>query len=223
VTGFVSAAREDGTLRNTAVAALVVAVAFRVAFGEPWAFAAAAASAAALASLASDYADHRRVAAATRHLVFGSLLAVIGGVWLATSVADPPVLAVVGLVAGLWLVLDGWTARRYNLADATEPPGSGVEDEFDAGFVENMQTFHDLGAVGRAIDDGARTPPEIAARLDRPEHEVREELDRLERADVVEQADAEYRLTGPDWRVRSWPGRAARRLVRPVALLAGSR
>jgi hypothetical protein len=220
VTGFVAAAREDGTLRNTAVAALAVALAFRVAFGESWMAAAAVATAGAVASLASDYADHRGVPAATRSLALGGALVPVAGGWLAAALPAVPPLAAVGLAAGAWLVLDGWTARRYGLADATEPPGDGFEDEFDGGFAANVRAFHDLGAVGRAVDDGARTPAEIAAKLDRPEADIREELDRLERADVVEQTDGEYHLTGPDWRVRSWPCRLVRRAGRPLVLLA---
>jgi hypothetical protein len=223
VTGFVSAARENGVLRETVLTAVLVAVAFRFVLGESWATTTVLVGGVSVASLVTEYADYRGVTAAARHLAFGGLLVLVGGGWLAASLADPPALAVTGLVAGAWLVLDGWTARRYGLPAASEPPGDEFADEFDRGFVENVRAFHDLGAVGRAIDDGSRTPPEIAARLDRPEREVREELDRLQRADVVERVDGEYRLTGPDWRVRSWPGRAARRLVRPVALLAGSR
>lgn len=241
MTRFLAAASRDGTLRRTAVAAAVLAVAFRFAFGASWPTTVAVVVAASGAMLATDYADHRGTPTAVRHLAFGVAFVAVGGCWWALAGVDsaPPPLAVVALVAGPWFLLDGWTARRVGHPDAREPPGGDTADELadlaDGGFASELRAFRSLGEVGRAIDRGATTPEAIAAELDRPVVSVEDDLDALETAGVVDAVDDEttdgdsapqrrYRRSDDEWSatdsVASWPRRALARLLRPLRLLA---
>lgn len=194
MTGFLAAARRDGTLRRTAVAAAVLAAVFRFLWQEPWAVTLGLVAAGTGASLAVDYADHRGTPTAVRHLVLGgALVAVTGGWWALEGVASaPPPLAAVGLAAGSWFALDGWTARRTGHPDARAPPGGGddeLADLADGGLASEFRAFRGLGEVGRAIDGGATTPAAIAAELDRPVAAVEDDLDALDAAGVVETVD----------------------------------
>lgn len=238
MTSYVAAARRDGTLRQTLVAAALLAVVFRFAFGESWTYTAVVVGMATAAGLASDYADHRGTPTAARHLGLGAFLVVVAGGWLVADAGSPPPLGVVGLAAGAWLVLDGWAARRAGHPDARESPGGDAGDHFEGdGFVSEFRAFRDLGEVGRAIDRGATTPEAIAAELDRPVEDVEADLADLEAADVVERVDGgggeegtrgdgdgeeTYRPTDRQWSagsVASWPRRIAARLARPFRLL----
>jgi len=233
VTGYLAAARRDGSLRQTLVAAALLAVLFRFGFGESWTYTAVVVAAASAAGLVTDYADHRGTPTATRHLWLGVVVGGLAGGWVALDPAVPP-LAVVGLSAAAWLLLDGWTARRSDHPDAFEAPGGDLSGRFeDEGVLSNVRTFRDIGDVGRAIDRGADTPAAIATELDRPVDEVEADLADLEAAGVVERVDPDasggenetesgaerYRQTNRDWSVASWPRRAAGRLVRPFRLL----
>jgi hypothetical protein len=249
VTGFLAAARRDGTLRRTAVAAALLAAVFRFLWKEPWTVTVSLVAAGTFASLATDYADHRGTPTAVRHLGFGGALVAVTGGWWALAGADsaPPSLAAVGFVAGAWLLLDGWTARRAGHPDAGEPPAGDTTDELselaEGGIAAEFRSFRNLGAVGRAIDDGATTPEAIAAELDRTVASVEDDLDVLETAGAVEPvsdddpAPAEqrkdsddaggqrrYRLTDREWSapasVVSWPRRLLARLLRPARLVA---
>ncbi|SEV97181.1 hypothetical protein [Halobacterium jilantaiense] len=240
MTGFLAAAYRDGTLRRTAVAAVVLAVVFRFAFGESWPMTVAVVVAASGTTLATDYADHRGTPTAVRHLAFGAAFVAVGGWWwaLAGVGSAPPPLAVVAFVAGPWFLLDGWTARRAGHPDASESPGDDTADELaglaDGGFASELRAFRSLGEVGRAIDDGATTPEAIAAELDRPVASVEDDLDALETAGVVDAVGDEptdpdnahkrrYRRSDGEWSatdsVVSWPRRALSRLLRPLRLL----
>lgn len=191
MTSYVTVARRDGTLRRTLGAAVVLAVLFRFALGESWTYTAVVVGAASAAGLVSDYVDYRGTPAAVRHLSFGAVLVAVAGGWLVLDTGLAP-LAVVGLTAGLWLVLDGWTARRTGHPDATESPGEELDDRFeDEGFVSNVRTFRELGEVGRAIDRGAHTPADVAAELDRSVESVERDLDDLEAAGAVERIEPE--------------------------------
>jgi len=234
------------------VAAVVLAVVFRFLWTEPWTVTLGLVAAGTGASLATDYADHRGTLTAVRHLVSGgALAAVAGGWWALEGVASaPPPLAAVGLAAGSWFLLDGWTARRAGHPDAREPPGGEgdapdeLSDLADGGLASEFRAFRGLGEVGRAINRGATTPAAIAAELDRPAASVGDDLDALEAAGVVETVDGggdgedgrdvdasedsrserRYRLTDRAWSpaesVASWPRRLLARLVRPLRLLA---
>ena len=224
MTSYAAAARRDGTLRQTLVAAALLTVLFRVGFGESWTYTAVVVVAASAAALGIDYADHRGTPTATRHLGLGAILVAVAG-WLVVDAGSPPPLGVVGLTAGLWLVLDGWTARRAGHPDASESP---VEEPTDfsenGGFVSEFRAFREMGAVGRAIDRGATTPAAIAAELDRSPEDVEADLAELQRADVAERVengdgDERYQLTDREWSVASWPKRIAGRATRPFRLL----
>lgn len=234
MTSYLAAARRDGTIRQTLGVAALLAVLFRFGLGESWRFTAVVVAAASAAGLLTDYADHRGTSTATRHLGFGATLAATGGGWLAVAAGTPP-LAVVGLTAGAWLVLDGWTAKRANHADSMQAPNADTSERFEnEGALATFRTFRDMGEVGRAIDRGAHTPAAIAAELDRPVGAVRADLADLESAGVVERVEPEssggeneieggaerYRQTDREWSVAAWPRRAAARLTRPFRLLA---
>jgi len=241
VTRFLAAAYRDGTLRRTAVAAAVLAVAFRFAFGASWPTTVAVVVAASGATLATDYADHHGTPTAVRHLAFGVAFVAVGGCWWALAGVDsaPPPLAVVALVAGPWFLLDGWTARRVGHPDAREPPGGDVAAELatrsDGGALSEFRAFQRLGEVGRAVGDTPATPAEIATDLDKSVASVEDDLATLETAGVVDAVDDKtaegdsaperrYRRSDDEWSatdsVASWPRRALARLLRPIRLLA---
>ena len=234
MSSFVAAARRDGTFRRTAVAAVVLAAVLRFALGESWPYAVVVAAAASAAGLASDYADHRQTPTAVRHLWLGAALVAVAGGWVVVAESLPPV-AAVGLTAGSWLGLDGWTARRADHPDASQPPGGDADDRFDDGLRSTFRTFREMGAVGRAIDRGAETPAAIAAELDRSVDAVEADLADLEAAGVVERVEPtrdgaaegddgaeRYRQTDREWSVASVPRRLAARAARPFRLLVSA-
>lgn len=233
MTSYVAAARRDGTLRQTLVAAAVLAILFRFALGESWTYTVVVVAMVSAAALASDYADHRGASTAARHCWLGAFLVVVAGGWLVVDTGTPPPLGVVGLAAGAWLVLDGWTARRAGHSDASEPPGGDDPVDFGDGdgVVSEFQAFREMGEVGRAVDRGATTPGAIATELGRPVEDVKADLAELQRAEVVERVDNEddgaeqYRLTDRQWSVgtvASWPRRFVARAARPFRLLVAS-
>jgi hypothetical protein len=106
----------------------------------------------------------------------GALLAVGATVWLAlepggSAVPEDLLFPVLGVLGGLWLVLDA----RVDFREGRRFEGVENADDLDAG--EAMVVMQHARLIGNELEAGPRTVPELAAACDLTESRVREAIE----------------------------------------------
>ncbi len=163
--------------------------------------------------------DRYDLSAGTNGVVFGSLLAIGGG--LVVLQYDIPVAGAGLAVAGGWFVLDGLTRMRYGTKRSRHPYVDGVE--------ASDEVFHRmlvLNRVYRTLQEGAeiKTPATVAERCTITTERAEGALEYLASRGRIEPVGDGYRAVPSRW------GRLTplvkgvvwlpRRLFRPVRRLA---
>lgn len=106
----------------------------------------------------------------------GALLAVGATVWLAlelggSAVPEDLLFPVLGVLAGIWLVLDA----RVDFREGRRFEGVENADDLDAG--EAMVVMQHARLIGNELEAGPRTVPELAKACDLTESRVREAIE----------------------------------------------
>ncbi|WP_435320619.1 hypothetical protein [Haloarchaeobius sp. TZWSO28] len=152
----------------------------------------------------------------------GTLAVLFGLVWFGLELrevgtGDPLFVPVLAAVTGLWVLLD---TRRDFVEGRRDGPSREDVDADDVLLVMNH-----MHLVGKELESGPKTVPELAAACDLTESRVREALDAASANDIVYHVDEaegtpRYALdeskVGALAFVRENGLRVARRLVRPL-------